>query len=451
MKNTPTNAGSNLMARMGQGCQLGALAAAVMLAGCGSSSPPPDPDPDPPAPTRVMPAGRLVQTTLNGPITHTTELGWRTRIDGGSVTILPPEGDADPGLQYVAWRMREQLGTHDLRAWDGERRTVLLPGGARLTMHGEAGEIMRLSLYDGAESHEVNVLSQTLLHSRVDAAEAQTREAAEADGETGYLQTAWRYVGGNLELGRLHLANLYAQPAAANGTPLRREAAVRVLGRQDGPDLHLNVTDAPAAEPDEVCTPTTAPRGRLVRREGGDLEYVTRSGLWTMRVNAHTITLTRGTQFSWQVWGDPHENLNGKHIKDWLGTRRTLLLDDGTKITMHADGSHGVVHTTQIYDGEQSHEIGNIGNLVRHSCVNAQVAATRDAEEADGETAYLANLRGPAHVSGYLYVENVYTEEVGAEGIDEPVFEVEPLGETGDDGNPNQVNDLYDDERLAHT
>ena len=151
------------------------------------------------------------------------------------------------------------------------------------------------------------------------------------------------------------------------------------------------------------------------------------------------------------MWGDPHENLNGKHIKDWLGSRRTLLLDDGTKITMHADGPHHVVHTTQIYDGEQSHEIGNIGNLVRHSCVNAQVAATRDAEEADGETAHLANLRGPAHVSGYLYVENVYTEEVGAEGIDEPVFEVEPLGETGDDANPRQVNDLYDDERLAHT
>src|SRR5690606_33582508 len=136
-----------------------------------SSSPPPLPDPPPP--TRVMPGGRLVQTTIHGPITHTTELGWRTRIDGGSVTILPPEEVVEPGLQYVAWRMREQLGTHDLRAWDGERRTVLLPGGARLTMHGEAGEIMRLSLYDGAESHEVNVLTQTLLHSRVDAAEAQ--------------------------------------------------------------------------------------------------------------------------------------------------------------------------------------------------------------------------------------------------------------------------------------
>lgn len=397
---------------------------------------------------RVLPTGRLAQPADRGPITHVTAEGWRTRIEGGQITIQPPEASCDPGLQYVSWRMREQLGTHDLRAWSDDRRTVLLPGGARITMHGQAGEILRLSVYDGTESHEIDVLTQTLMHSRVDASVAGAREVAEADGETATLREL-------CSAGVIHgldLTNLYVQPADATGAPLPRQAAVQVLGRQHGPDLQtVSLPPAPAPEADEVCMPTTLPRGRLMQNEAGMLEYNTRSGLWKILVNLHTITVTRSGRFTWQVWGDPHENLNGKHIKDWNGTRRTLLLDDGTKITMSTDGPHGLVQVTSLYDGAQSHEIGNVGNMIRHSCVNAQEALARDAAEADGETARLVNLKGPAMVNGYLYVENVYTEESGAGGVEEPEFETVPLGQTGDDDNPNQVSDLYDDPRLGHT
>jgi len=400
----------------------------------------------------VVPAGRLAQPVDKGPITHVTGQGWRIRIEAGAVTIRPPE-ESGADLQYVAYRMRDQLGTHDLRAWSGDRRTLLLPGGAKLTLHGQAGEILKLSLYDGTESHEIDVLTQTLTHSRVDATVAQTREAAEADGEAAHLKDLWSYVHGDTDIPQLHLANLYEQAAGVDGTPLRRQPAVRVLGRQRGVDLHTNtLPPAPAAEADEACTATTQPRGRLVRREAGDLEYTTHSGLWTVLIQQYQIILTRSGRFKWEVWGDPHENLNGKHIKDWEGTRRTLLLDDGTKITMSADGGQGVVHTTNIYDGAQSHEVGNAGNVVRHSCVNVQVAATRDAEEADGETAHLANMKGPAMVQGYLYVENVFTESAETTGSSEPVFVPDTLGETGDaDSNPTQVNDYYDDPHLGHT
>lgn len=430
--------------------KLASLALAAWLTACSSSSsdvPPPPPDPDPPA--RVMPAGRLVQAELRGPISHLTAEGWRTHIEGGRVTIQAPAvGGVEP-LEYATWRMREQLGTHDLRAWEGERRTLLLPGGAKLTLHGQAGEILRLSLYDGAESHEVDVLTQTLMHSRVDAAVAMARDAAEADGVAGSLRMFWVPSTYTTVVPWLHLTNLYEEAAGADGTPQGRQAAAQALGRLHGVDLHtvLPRTAAPA-DAVESCS-STEPRGRLVKMDAGPIDYTTASGLWSVRVDEHTITITRSGQFTWQVWGDPHENLNGKHIKDWKAARRTLLLDDGTKITMHADGPHHVVHTTSIYDGAQSHEIGNTGNMVRHSCVSAEVAASRDAAEADGETALLVNLKGPAMLLGYLYVENVYTESDGDAQIE---FGTEPLGETGDaDTNPNQVNDYYDDPGIGHT
>src|SRR5690606_29680915 len=133
--------------------------------------------------------------------------------------------------------------------------------------------------------------------------------------------------------------------------------------------------------------------------------------LWAIKIDKHTITLTRRvgdvSSMTWQVWGDPHEDLNGKHIKDWLGNRRTLLLDGGTKITMEADGPHHVVHTTSIYDGAQNHQISNATNLIQHSCVDAEIAAQRDAQQHDGETAMLVNLRNPDATIGSLYVENI--------------------------------------------
>jgi hypothetical protein len=427
---------------------LASLSLSAWLTACGSSgSPPPPPDPGPPA--RVMPAGRLVQNALRGPITHTTAEGWRTHIEGGTVTIQAPAAGGIAPLEYSTRRMQEQLGTHDLRAWEGERRTLLLPGGAKLTLHGQAGEILRASLYDGAESHEIDVLTQTLMHSRVDAAVATARDAAEADGEAAALRMFWAPATYYTAVPWLHLTNLYAEPAGADGTPQGRQAVVQALGRLHGVDLHTVLPrTAPPAEADESCS-ASEPQGRLVKLDAGPIDYTTASGLWSIKIDAHTITLTRSGLFTWQVWGDPHENLNGKHTKDWNAVRRTLLLDDGTKVTMHSEGPHGVVHTTSIYDGAQSHEIGNTGNMVRHSCVSAEVAASRDAAEADGETALLAILKGPAMLLGYLYVENVYTEPDGDEEIE---FGTEPLGETGDaDTNPNQVNDYYDDPRLGHT
>ena len=67
--------------------------------------------------------------------------------------------------------------------------------------------------------------------------------------------------------------------------------------------------------------------------------------------------------FEIQFWGGQkyhtfdHENLNGKHIKDWLGDRRTILFPDGAKMTLVVAGTgqdRRAVSLT-IYDGPQVH------------------------------------------------------------------------------------------------
>jgi hypothetical protein len=423
-----------------------AAALALGLYGCNDDS------------SRVEPVGRLVQQTLRGPISYTSAEGWRVAIENRAISIRPPEDQSALSTQYVSAAMREQLGTQDVRAWAGDRRSILLPGGAKITLHGQGGQLIRLSIHDGDESHEVDVLTQTLMHSRVDAANARSRDAAEHDGETAHLigMSASNGIGMPVTWS-LYLANLYVQDAGTNGLPVKERVAALPLARQVGDAVHVYADPGPVfpVETEASCDVTPQPRGGLVQQPNGTFEYASRSGRWKVRVDQHTITATRSLgstyQWKWEVWGDPHENLNGKHIGDWNGTRRTLLLDDGTKITMDAAGAQGVVLTTSIYDGAQSHEIGNVGNVLRHSCVHAQTTTQREGAELDGETAHLAILRSPASVAGGLFVEQIYTETTEA-GQSVRTFDPELLGETGEaDINSNQVRDYYDDPRLGHT
>ena len=402
--------------------------------------------PPSPAGTGVAPVGRLSQAAAASPIVHLSASGWRTEVHEGAVKVIPPAFVNNDGYQYVACGAREALGDQAPVAWESARRSLLLSGGAKLTMHADGDILTRVSLYDGDESHEIDVLAQVVTASRVDPALAASREAGEHDGDTAFLDR-WLFV----------LMSLYAEPGATDGTPLARQLRFAPLARQDSATRGYAYdarTLVPADEVTTACEATVQPRGGMAQAlPGGMLEYTTRSGEWNIKIDVHNITATRivggNGSFTWQVWGDPHENLNGKHIKDWNGKRRTLLLDDGARITMHADGPHHVVHTTSIYDGPESHEIGNHTNELRHSCVNTTVAQQREAQEADGETAYLAVVRSPDSAVGALMGINLYDQaDVGGELEYAPV----PLGITGEyDVDRQQVHDLYDDPRLGHT
>ena len=182
---------------------------------------------------------------------------------------------------------------------------------------------------------------------------------------------------------------------------------------------------------------------------GQPFEYVTLGG-YTIKIDNHTVTITDflGTN-TVQHWGDPHENLNGKHIKDWGGepewggARRSLLLGDGTLVTLQALGPHGVTLYTSIYDGPQNLQIDNCRNALEHHGMDALDTQLRDASQHDGETALFAT-DAPSGVATYT---NGYDENADFEIVE---FEV-PLGTTGGYANPTQVNDLYDDPRLGHT
>lgn len=206
----------------------------------------------------------------------------------------------------------------------------------------------------------------------------------------------------------------------------------------------------PSLSATAACS-TTELQGRLTQNApGGMLEYSSADGIANIKVDKHTITVTVMEEFTVQHWGDPHENLNGKHIKDWDGGRRTLLLQNGVKITMHAAGPHGLVETMTIYEGTQRHQINNTDNIILLSCDDDAETAAVEAAEADGETAHMAVLPRTSQGTSTMYYQNVYTEIVGEGGVMERTFDPVPLGDAWNH-EIKQINDYYDDPRLGHT
>lgn len=190
-----------------------------------------------------------------------------------------------------------------------------------------------------------------------------------------------------------------------------------------------------------------------VNGPGTPLDYRSFGG-YTIKIDRHTLTVTdRYGRNTVQHWGDPHENLNGKHIKDWGGApgwsenRRSLVLGDGSKLTLSSQGAHGVVTSTAIYDRGHNTQFDNTSNTVAHHSADPIDTAVRDAEQFDGETAAFSTDPDTVEAS----YDNRYNETFDDDGNPVVVPVNRPLGTTGGCANPNQVNDLFDDPRLGHT
>ena len=182
---------------------------------------------------------------------------------------------------------------------------------------------------------------------------------------------------------------------------------------------------------------------------GLPIRYVTKDG-FTIRIDLHRMSVQDPLERNKvEHWGDPHENLNGKHIKDWAGmagwdgTRRTILLDGGAKVTMEAIHAQGVMLLTSIYDGQHSLLIDNSTNTILYYGTDAADTATRDAAQYDGETARFTVDTS----TGVALYDNIYNEDANFNKV---LFDVK-LGETGGCANPYQVQDFFDDPRLPHT
>lgn len=181
----------------------------------------------------------------------------------------------------------------------------------------------------------------------------------------------------------------------------------------------------------------------------GMFEFVTPGG-YTIKINMHTVTVTDAMGMNTvQHWGDPHENLNGKHLKDWGGepgwdgARRSLLLGDGSKVTMESNGPQGLILRTSIYAGGANVQFDNVANETTHRGVDPFDTQQRERAQHDGETArFLTDA-----ATGIATYDNVYNENAQFTLVPATT----PLGTTGGCDNPHQVNDLYDDPRLGHT
>jgi hypothetical protein len=177
--------------------------------------------------------------------------------------------------------------------------------------------------------------------------------------------------------------------------------------------------------------------------------YVTNGG-GSIHINGFTITITHKDypQFKIEFWGEGHENLNGKHIKDWEGTRRSFVFPDGAKLTMISSSAKELFHSLTIYDGQQCHHINtscnpsNKGssNTLEYSSANSKFTKRLDDAEPDGET-------GTFKITStrFLY-NNIYNETSSGQKVEKEV----PLGESYFD-NPKLTTDFYDDPRLANT
>lgn len=197
----------------------------------------------------------------------------------------------------------------------------------------------------------------------------------------------------------------------------------------------------------------TAPTGRLQTTGPNAWIYMT-NGNWRVDIVGWTITIRDPDgRVKIENWGSTpatqlgpgaamgHENLNGKHIKDWLTQRRTNLLPDGTVITL--DGVGPTTGRVSIYDVDQTHRLANtVGEATLvWSCAHPMFG---EAEEADGETSRLRD-------DGTGWVWEMVHDQAGPDGTPGPkVPNNQPLARTVFD-NPNQVNDYYDDPRLGHT
>ncbi|WP_255154125.1 hypothetical protein [Ferruginibacter sp. HRS2-29] len=148
-----------------------------------------------------------------------------------------------------------------------------------------------------------------------------------------------------------------------------------------------------------------------------------------------TLTVNGGTKTAGN-----HENLNGKHIKDRFGNNRTILFPDGAKLTLVTEGPSGKLLSVTLYDGATAHHINTTCNKLEYSAIEGSIARCLDEEQPDGET-------GGFEISTTgLKFFNIYVEETKGNKVTNR-YELGQLIKAS----PNQVNDFFDDPRLAAT
>jgi hypothetical protein len=214
----------------------------------------------------------------------------------------------------------------------------------------------------------------------------------------------------------------------------------------------------------EPCPGTTLPvLGTCVAKApNGSLTYNDTTGAYTYKTKGGGMVIWDSISvqirhedypsFKYELWGglvvngEPRfsyifENLNGKHIKNKIGSNRTIVFPDGAKVTLAALSDTLPVLTLSIYEGADSYRFNLTCNrTLEHSLANECVTEALDKAEADGEAGSFE-----IYPTGLMFF-NLYTEDTPGNRVENRYN----LGELVRD-NPNNVRDYFDDPRLAHT
>jgi len=200
-----------------------------------------------------------------------------------------------------------------------------------------------------------------------------------------------------------------------------------------------------------TCKPVPAKGSLSQAMANAPFVYKTADGwIITIQLNNHIkIEHDIIKHYRLELWGvvesgalsGNHENLNGKHLKDRLTNKRSIILPGGTKITMHVkDIYFSALTTVSIYDGDQAHHINAICGVLEYSGNDAVITKQLDDQQADGETAAVELT------DNNLLLVNIYNEDSPGNKITERVL-LGGLEKT----KPHLVNDFFDDPRIGHT
>jgi hypothetical protein len=197
------------------------------------------------------------------------------------------------------------------------------------------------------------------------------------------------------------------------------------------------------------CQPVEI-KGKLTHNESANTYQYKTSGGWVIDINFFdriTFSHPNYPGNSLELSGAPggsfttarEEIFNGTHIKNRHGSRRSIILPDGVKVTMAARGEEGDLIWVSIYEGNESHRINAICG-VDHSSLDYEEAQQMDNNEADGETGLLSLT------IIFMQFTNLYSEKT----LTDKIMYIELLAEAKF-AIPAEVTDSYDDPRLSDT
>lgn len=144
------------------------------------------------------------------------------------------------------------------------------------------------------------------------------------------------------------------------------------------------------------CTaPTTNPTHASTQMVGGKVQFENDNYRITAGDDNSVDIFNKKTGETYNVWGDPHVNVDGKHSFDFWGTT-TFKLDDGTKVTIDTtpwqhDASQTLSSKVTITNGDYGVQITGVDTNTQGDLAFEEAAGLgrlADWAVADGNTIY---------------------------------------------------------------